>query len=301
MQTPLINLRAGTLAVDLAPTCGGSIARFAVERDGKSIDLMRPAVPEALAARDPLGMASFPMIPYCGRIARARFSFDGETFELDRNFGDSPHSIHGNAWRSTWSVAAQGAHRAELVLEHDGKAFPREWPFSYRARQVFALAPDGLRIDIEVTNRDARPMPLGFGLHPYFPMTQHAVLTTTVKGIWESDEAMLPSGLVPVPRDLDFSNGRRLGDVMVDSCFSGWKGKAALHWPETGIGLRIAAAAPLAQFVVYTPPHRAYFCAEPQSSAPDAINLASRGVKDTGLIVLAPGKTARGAVGFHCG
>jgi aldose 1-epimerase len=87
---------------------------------------------------------------------------------------------------------------------------------------------------------------------------------------------------------------------MVDSCFSGWKGKAALHWPETGIGLRIAAATPLAQFVIYTPPHRAYFCAEPQSSAPDAINLASRGVKDTGLIVLAPGETARAAVEFHC-
>ena len=297
-QTPLINLRAGALIVDLAPTCGGSIARFAVERDGKTIDIMRSAHPEALAWRDPLGMASFPMIPYCGRIARAQFSFAGEAFTLDRNFGDSPHSIHGNAWRRPWDVAAQGADRAELVLDHDGKALPREWPFSYRARQVFMLKPDGLRIEVEVVNRDARPMPLSFGLHPYFPMTPQAALTTKVSGIWESDEGMLPSGIAPVPRDIDFAKGCRLADVTVDNCFAGWDGRAVLQRPGVGMTIEIDAGPPFSQFVVYTPPHREYFCAEPQSAAPDAINLASRGVKDTGLIVLAPGEASRARTSF---
>jgi aldose 1-epimerase len=294
----LVPLRAGALVVDLAPGCGGSIARFAVDRDGKSVDIMRPAVPEALAWRDPLGMASFPMIPYCGRIARAQFVFGGETFTLDRNFGDSPHSIHGNAWRRPWSVAAQSADGAELVLDHDGKALPREWPFSYRARQRFALTPDALRVQIEVTNRDVRPMPLGFGLHPYFPMTPQATLTTRLKGIWESDEGMLPTGIAPVPRDIDFAAGRRLVDVTVDNCFAGWEGRAVLHRPGVGLIIEIASGPPFTQFVVYTPPHREYFCAEPQSAAPDAINLAARGVEHTGLIVLAPGEAARADVTF---
>ena len=298
MQTPLIRLRAGALAVDLAPACGGSIARFAVAKDGESVDILRPAHPEALAWRDPLGTASFPMIPYCGRIARARFAFGGETFELDRNFGDSPHSIHGNAWRRPWTVAAQGADHADLVLEHDGGALPREWPFSYRARQVFALDPRGLRIAVEVVNRDRRPMPLSFGLHPYFPMTPQAALTTKVSGIWESDEGMLPSGVAPVPRDIDFSAGRRLADIAVDNCFAGWDGRAVLHRPGVGLTIEIASGPPFTQFVVYTPPHREFFCAEPQSAAPDAINLAARGVKDTGLIVLAPGEAARAETVF---
>jgi aldose 1-epimerase len=295
---PLLPLRAGALLVDLAPGCGGSIARFGVERDGKVIEILRPAVPDALAWRDPLGMASFPMIPYCGRIARAQFMFGGETFALDRNFGDSPHSIHGNAWRRVWTVASQSADRAELVLEHDGKASPREWPFSYRARQIFALTAEALRIDVEVVNRDAWPMPLSFGLHPYFPMTPQAALTTKLGGIWESDEGMLPSGLAAVPRDLDFANGRRLAEVTVDSCFAGWDGRAMLHRPGAGLLIEIASSPPFSQFVVYTPPHREYFCAEPQSAAPDAINLAARGVTATGLIVLQPGASARAEVRF---
>lgn len=294
----LIPLRAGTLAVDLAPACGGSIARFAVRRDGNRTDILRPAVPDALKWRDPLGMASFPMIPYCGRIARARFAFGGATFELDRNFGDSPHSIHGNAWRRPWTVAAQQADHVELVLEHDGEALPREWPFSYRARQVFALTPEALRIEVEVVNRDTRPMPLSFGLHPYFPMTPQAALATKVTGIWESDEATLPTGMGPLPRDLDFSQGRRLAEITVDNCFAGWQGHAVLHRPGVGLTIEIASGAPFTQFVVYTPPHREFFCAEPQSAAPDAINLAARGVEDTGLIVLAPGAIARAETVF---
>jgi aldose 1-epimerase len=297
-QEKLVALRAGALLVDLAPTCGGSIARFAVERDGKAVEIMRPAVPDALAWRDPLGMASFPMIPYCGRIARAQFAFGGETYTLDRNFGDSPHSIHGNAWRRPWTVAAQSEDRAELVLDHDGKALPQEWPFSYQARQRFTLRPEALRIDLAVTNRDARPMPLSFGLHPYFPMTPQAALTTQLKGIWESDEGMLPTGIAPVPRDIDFAAGRRLADITVDNCFAGWEGRAVLHRPGVGLTIEIASGPPFTQFVVYTPPHREYFCAEPQSAAPDAINLAARGVADTGLIVLAPGATARANVSF---
>lgn len=298
MQHPLLDLRAGALTVALAPTVGGSIARFAFERDGNAVDIMRPASTEALAARDPLGMASFPMIPYCGRIARAQFEFGGTAHTLERNFGDSPHAIHGNAWQLPWTVAAHGADKAELVLDHDARERQREWPFAYRARQVFALTPEVLRVDVEVINRDARPMPLSFGLHPYFPMTPNAALTTRLAGMWENDEAMLPSGVVQVPRDLDFSTGRRLADVLVDACFAGWGGEATLRWPERKLELRIAAAAPFSQFVVYTPPHREYFCAEPQSAAPDAINVTARGVKDAGLIVLPPGKTMRASATF---
>ena len=46
----LLRLRAGRLAVDLAPHAGGSIARFAIEEKGRlPIDLLRRADPESLA------------------------------------------------------------------------------------------------------------------------------------------------------------------------------------------------------------------------------------------------------------
>ena len=73
MEEKLIALKAGALSVALAPSAGASIARFTLDRGGKA-DVMRSAPDAAIAANDPHGMASFPMIPFCGRIAQARFS-----------------------------------------------------------------------------------------------------------------------------------------------------------------------------------------------------------------------------------
>jgi aldose 1-epimerase len=298
MKEKLISLKAGALNVALAPAAGASIARFTVDRGGKTMDVMRPAPDGAIAADDPHGMASFPMIPFCGRIAQARFAFGGEAFELNRNFGESPHAIHGNAWKRPWRVAARTQHRAELVLDHDPAGREAEWPFAYSAQQAFTLTPDALQVAVEVTNRDRRAMPLGFGLHPYFPMTPQARLTARVDGMWENDATMQPLRQVKVPADIDFSGGRSVGELAVDNCFTGWALAADLAWPEHALALRIEADLVFGHFVVYTPPHREYFCAEPQTVAPDAINLAARGIGDTGLIVLAPGATQRGAVRF---
>jgi aldose 1-epimerase len=298
MKEKLISLNAGALGVALAPEAGGSIARFTVERGGKAIDLMRPAPDTALAANDSHGMAGFPMIPFCGRIAQARFAFGGETFALNRNFGDTPHAIHGNAWQRTWRVAASALDRAELVLEHDPAGHAQEWPFAYTARQVFTLTAEGLQVAIDVTSRDRRAMPLGFGLHPYFPMTPEARITARVGMMWENDETMQPTRQVAVPKHIDFADGRRVAELAVDNCFSGWTQPAEIAWPEHGLALRIEADPVFGHFVVYTPPHRQYFCAEPQTVAPDAVNLAARGVEGTGLITLAPGATQRGTVRF---
>ena len=298
MEEKLIWLKAGPLGVALAPSAGASIARFTADRAGKTADVMRPAPDAAVAADDPHGMSSFPMIPFCGRIAQARFAFGGTTFQLNRNFGDSPHAIHGNAWKRAWRVAARTQHRAELVLDHDPAGREAEWPFAYTARQTFTLMPDALQVVIEVTNRDLRAMPLGFGLHPYFPMTPQARLTARVDGMWENDATMQPLRRVKVPADIDFSGGRKLADLAVDNCFTGWTLTADLSWPELALALRIEADLVFGHFVVYTPAHRDYFCAEPQTVAPDAVNLAARGAGDTGLVVLAPGATHGGTVRF---
>lgn len=289
---PLIPLKAGPLAVTLAPDVGGSIAAFTIDHRSKPRDLLRPASATALAQRQPLGMASFPMIPFCGRIAHASFSFGGDSFELARNFGDSPHAIHGNAWQRAWRVASQADDKAELVLDHDPSDRAKEWPFRYAAAQTFALTPDALTITTEVVNRDGRPMPLSFGHHPYFPISPAARLAARVTHFWDSDAAMLPSRRAPVPEAFDLAAGRALNGLTLDTCFAGWSRTAELEWPDLGLALTIEADAAFGHFVVYTPPERTYFCAEPQSAAPDAVNLAARGNPESGLIVLVPGETA---------
>jgi galactose mutarotase-like enzyme len=53
----------------------------------------------------------------------------------------------------------------------------------------------------------------------------------------------------------------------------------------------------ITHLVVFTPPARPTFCIENQTSSTDAHNLHARGLtRESHLIIVTPGKTARGSV-----
>jgi aldose 1-epimerase len=58
----------------------------------------------------------------------------------------------------------------------------------------------------------------------------------------------------------------------------------------------MTAESPLDYLVVFTPPGRSFFCAEPVSHVTDAFNLAEAGRADTGRQVLEPGATIEAAI-----
>ena len=112
--------------------------------------LMRETPDEALRQRLVRQTSSYPLIPYSNRIAHGRFSFQGIAHQLALNFGDHPHSIHGNAWQipGRWMrqrIRIAGSRSIHRPLE-DAEA----WPFAYRAEQVLAVSPDGLSITLEL-------------------------------------------------------------------------------------------------------------------------------------------------------
>jgi aldose 1-epimerase len=106
----------------------------------------------------------------------------------------------------------------------------------------------------------------------------------------------MPTALAPPRPDADLSRGIGVDTSALDNCFVGWRRHAVLEWPEPGMRLVLTAEAPLDFLVVYTPPARPFFCAEPVSHVTDAFNLAAQGRTDTGARVLAPGETLRAAV-----
>ena len=120
----MLELTAGGARLLLCPAIGGSIGSWS--RNGT--DILRPSTAEALAGINARMLSCFPLIPFSNRIAWGRFSFGGESFQLDRNFGDHPHTIHGNAWRRAWDVVRHDASSAELVLQHDPANDPTAAP-----------------------------------------------------------------------------------------------------------------------------------------------------------------------------
>ena len=288
----MIELHAGDFSLSVDPDTGGAITTFTHRGEA----LLRPVADPRLAAQNGRAVAGYPLIPYANRIAWGRFSFGGQSFQLAPNFGDHPHSIHGNAWMRRWMVADAGQDYARLVLDHAPPSDPpEEWPFAYHAELHFALQADSLRISLSVDNRDSRPWPAGLGLHPYVARTAETTLCFEADTLWTSDANSLPQSRVAVQGGAEFAQGKQLSNTEIDACYAGWGGTAVVTVPETGRTLTLASGPPLDHLQVYTPGGRDFFGLEPVSNMPDAINRMD-GDADQGLRILQPGEALQALV-----
>ncbi|HEY0836260.1 MAG TPA: aldose 1-epimerase [Azospirillum sp.] len=288
----VVSIASGPLTLDVAPEIGGSIARFrgrrGGRRDGRVIDWLRPATEEALAARDPLGMASFPLIPFCNRVRDGRFSFGGTEVRLPANYAHSRHAIHGHAWQRPWTVVERAPDAVTLAFEHR----PDAWPYRYDARQTYELADDGLTVRLSVTNRGGVAMPLGLGHHPYLPRTPDTTVTARVDAIWSTDAEVMPTRMERTWVTDRLATGLRVADADLDNNFTGWDRTALVRWPELDVGLRMTAGAALDFLVAYTPAAEDFFCLEPVGNCTDWPNLTQLGSERVGGMVLPAGETA---------
>jgi aldose 1-epimerase len=284
----LMELRAGPARLTLAPDVGGAIAAY--EWNGKPI--LRPTPGEALAAGDVRLFSSYPLIPFSNRIADATLRWGGEAYPLQRFLTGETHAIHGNGWRRAWSVVAQAPTCATLELLHDAAGEnAREWPFPYRARQAFELAPDALTLTLTISNTGDASFPFGLGWHPFFPRNAATVLGFVAGGVWQTDPTHLPTRLDPVPPAWNFSAPRPIAVTTLDNCFAGWRPPATLRWPDRGLSAAISADAACQYLIVFIPPGRDFLAVEPVTNMTDAFNRAAAGQPDTGTRLLAPGAT----------
>lgn len=267
-----MKLEAHGWALELLPELGGAVG--ALNHDGHAILRAAPA-----GTSDVLATGCFPLVPYANRIAHGRFAFDGQMYRVPLNFGGHPHSLHGLGWQAEWTVVEAGSDHATLVHAHDGGA---GWPWAYRATQRFVLAPGAVRIGLSITNMGDAPMPAGIGLHPYFPCDAETYLTFTAERVWLADETMLPVEPASAEAFGDWSvTAPVAGATLIDNAYEGWDGAVGIGQDWGGLAMRGEGARVLH---LYRPPGADFFCAEPVSHLPDAVN---RG----GMDVLAPGAT----------
>lgn len=288
----MITLRAGSSCLLLAPETGGAIAGWT----SGGVPVLRPPVGKPVVGPPSRGLSAFPLVPYSNRIGYARFSFGGQNFELDRNFGDEPHAIHGAGWSSSWRVVEARETAATIALAHDpaGPA-ARKWPFAFSAEQHVTLSPDALRIAFVLRNTDSRPAPAGLGLHPYFPRSGDQKLFFAAASVWTNAPDHLPENHVSVPPEWDHKEGRPVGSVALDNCFAGWNGRAEIR--STDRVIAIEASDLFRHLVVYTPQNRDYFAVEPVSHLNDAIHRME--VPGQGFRILEPGESLEGEIAFR--
>ena len=281
----LLALATGRLGVELAPASGGAVARLTVD----GVDVLRPTAGADVASGKGNNAALYPLVPFSNRIRDGRLVFEGEQFQLARNWSGVGHPMHGDGWAHAWDVVRSDGASAEIAYLHERAAEIGGWPFRYRARQSYRLDDDRLTIRISLENLEDRPVPAGIGLHPFFVRDAETQLTCRTRAVWRTDAEVLPVERIAVPADWDFSAGRRVNSVTLDNCFDGWDGHAAIVWPQHRLRLGLEATVPFRHLVIYVPPGQSSFCVEPVSHANGQVGLAPLG----------PGGTLAGEVVFH--
>lgn len=286
----MIEISSGAARLVLAPELGGAVASY--EIGGRPV--FHPVADPALTAQRGNPLAAYPLIPFSNRVAWGRFAFEGQTYQLARNFGDHPHTIHGNAWMHPWTVVEQRDGFARLEFSHlPPRDDVQEWPFAYTTTIDYALSDETLEVTIVVENLDERRQPVGFGFHPYYPRGDAPALGFKAETVWHTNDVSLPDARLPLTGNWSFDPMRAVDGPPIDNCFNGWFGFAALR---SGAGhlVSIAATPPFQHLVVFTPDGKDYLAVEPASNMTDAINHPEQ--PDQGLHVLEPGARLTGRV-----
>lgn len=257
----VLSLKNGRLAVDLAPSSGGSIAAFRVD----GADVLRPMAAADIASGKGNNGSAYPLVPFSNRIANGRLDFEGGTFQLAQNWPGVNHPMHGDGWSHAWQVERADTTSAEIAYMHD--PVPQGWPFRYRARQAYRLDADRLTVTMAIDNLEQRAVPAGLGLHPFFVRDTDSELQCRTEAVWRTNAEVLPIARIVVPPAYDFSRSRNVNDVTLDNCFDGWDGRATIRWPSRKLRLVLGASSTFRHAVIYVPPGKPYFCVEPVSHA----------------------------------
>nr|WP_294914981.1 aldose 1-epimerase [uncultured Neokomagataea sp.] len=293
----MIELTKGHNTVTVFPELGGALGAWCF--DGQEVFL--PVANADLKAQKGEAVGAYPLVPYSNRIADGRFEVDGNAYQLDRNMGDHPHTIHGNGWELPWTVAHKTESHVVLTLEHrpnvEARQDERQWPFAYRAVLVYQLHNDGLEVEMVVENLDDVEQPVGFGFHPFLAAQGPATLRFEADAVWITDAQGLPIRHEKTEGEWSFAQPVDAHARFIDNCFAGFKGGAELVRPEAGLTVRVEADPIFQHAVVFTAPDGPFVALEPVTNMTDAINRSE--IAGRGLHVLKPGARIGGAMRFR--
>lgn len=104
------------------------------------------------------------LFPIAGKIPGDTFSHEGKSYWLKQ---------HGFARNQAWTVvSSSGGDAAEVVLGLVASDLTRAvFPFDFEATLTFRLSGRRLDVDFAVKNTGTERMPLHYGLHPYFQVS----------------------------------------------------------------------------------------------------------------------------------
>ena len=214
---------------------------------------------------------------YANRIARGRFTLEGQSYTLATN--DGPNHLHGGPGgfhTVLWDVEPfQDQRGVGVVLTHESPAGTEGYPGTLRVRVTYTLAGAGeLAIDYHATTSE--PTPVSLTQHTYFNLAGHGArdvldheLQLHASHFTPVDGTLIPTGEIrPVAgTPFDFTTPARIGAridqadeqlrraggydhnfILGEAAPGGPRPAARLHEPVSGRVLEVLTTEPGIQF-----------------------------------------------------
>jgi aldose 1-epimerase len=284
---PALELRAGTCRALVLPGFGGHLITL---EDGTASYLRGPRnITEYLLLPEAYGL---PVLFPPNRIDNCGFSARGLDYRFPANKGNT--HLHGFLYNRPWQVdrispaSPPDGPAAELRLSFTSAAggeVYRWFPHPFQARLLYRLEEGRLTQEIELENRDSRPMPLMLGFHSAFALEDRALDPAAYRISIGLGDALREDWRWPAEGNLpEFRRGKVLdrGEVVWGQCHAGTyrdqDGREArgllIEHRRTGKRLRYLPDEQFGYWVVWNQNGTdTFICAEPQTCAINAANM----------------------------
>jgi aldose 1-epimerase len=315
MSIELITLRdegAGTSAKVLAGF-GFNCFSFQAVHAGRPVELLYSAPNFANEPGRGTGSGIPLLFPFPGRARGTRLEYGGRVFELPPGdeFGNA---IHGFVFNRPWEILEQTPTRlvAWFQASQVDPGLLEHWPADFRIAAKYELRGNSLSSEFVIENPDDRPLPWGFGTHPYFRLPLSAEtdaaerrtqagrcrVTVPAREHWELVD-MLPTGKRrPATGAYDIRGGLEFSATQLDDVFTALQFDrdtctTTIGDPQSGAMLVMEFDKPFSTCVVFNPPHREAICIEPYTCVPGRFGEKGGIPLEQALSILPPGESAR--------
>ena len=304
-QTPVGEIRdpeSGSNA-SIAPALGFNCFRFESHTAGGEVVDVLDTMPDFLSGTGRPSGSGIPILfPFPNRIASGQFRWGEREYQLPLPPG-RPDAIHGFCHDHPWRVTArdEGAVTGTFQLSVDAPDRRPLWPADFLIEVRYEVRGAALRSNIRVMNPDSRPLPWGFGTHPYFKLPLGAkgdaskcLYRAAAHLRWPLKDSLPWGQPVPPPAEADLVRGIPHHSVPLDHVYTklvpeGNRHECVIVDEGSGLTMVQSFGVEFRELVVFTPPPRPnVVCLEPYTCTTNAINLEAQGV-NAGWDVLDPG------------
>jgi len=234
------------------------------------------------------------LAPWANRLDEDGFWSGGKHYKFNRDLKNirpdqNNNPIHGLlTFASQWEVVdtkaddsagAQVTSRLEFWRYPD---FMAQFPFAHTLYMTYRLQNGLLEVRTTLENHSTETMPVSFGFHPYFHISDAPRDSWTVR-LPAREQVVLNPQLMPTGENkpMPYQEGIALKGVALDDVFTGLirgeSGRADFGVTGTKQHISVLYGENYPVAVVYAPPGRDFICFEPMSGPTNAFNLNHAG------------------------